>query len=80
MASSSKYINMPVLFACGIGSVILLVASFVTAMAWNGQMRQNIRAEKFESAPQGTVHNNAVMAEQTPAIEDVQAAFDAIRE
>lgn len=73
MASSSKNISMPLVFAISIGSVFAMVASTVFAMAWyayedNKAVSANVKAAPMHSAEYEAKYGEGEDAEQNANI------------
>lgn len=78
MASSSKQINMPLIFAISIGATVSLVAISMFGLAW---YEYEARVVLNEQVLQGPTHDDAydrVRAEQDANLGDIDAAILAV--
>lgn len=65
MASSSKNINMPLVFAVAVGSIFALIASVVFGLAWYEYEQRVALREQVLSEPTHTAEFDAVIQQQT---------------
>lgn len=75
MASSSKQINMPLIFAISIGATVSLLATTMFGLAW---YEYESRVVLNEQVLQGPTHDDAydrVRAEQEANLGDIDAAI-----
>ena len=78
MASSSKNINMPLMFAISIGATVSLLATTMFGLAWYEYEAKVVLKEQVLTGP---THNEAygrVRAEQEANLGDIDAAILAI--
>ena len=75
MASSSKNINMPVLFAISIGAAVSLVVAVMFALAWYEYEDRVVINDHVLSAPMHTDDHNKTRAEQEANLGDIEKAM-----
>lgn len=80
MASSSKSINMPLMFAVTIGATVSLVASVMFALAWYEYEAKVVLREQVIETPTHSPAYNDRLAEQEANLGDIDKAMAAVAE
>lgn len=83
MASSSKTINMPLIFAICIGATVSLVAITMFGLAWYEYearivLREQVLMQDGKTAPTHDEAYEAIKAEQLTNLGDIDAAIIAV--
>ncbi len=78
MASSSKTINMPLMFAISIGATVSLVAITMFGLAWYEYESRIVLNEQVLSGPTHDDAYEAAKAEQIENLGDIDAAIIAV--
>ena len=75
MASSSKTINMPLMFAISIGAAVSLVAITMFGLAWYEYEAKVVLREQVIDKPMHDASYERVLAEQEANLGDIEAAI-----
>lgn len=83
MASSSKNINMPIMFAITIGATVSLLATTMFGLAWyeyeaKRTLTNQVLLKDGKAAPTHNAAYDAIKAEQLANLGDIDAAIIAI--
>ena len=78
MASSSKTINMPLMFAISIGATVSLVAITMFGLAWYEYESKVVLREQVLETPTHDDAYNRARAEQEANLGDIDAAILAV--
>lgn len=78
MASSSKTINMPLLFAISIGASVALVATTMFALAWYKYEAKVVLRDQVLEGPTHDDHYDKALAEQQANLGDIDQAMKAV--
>lgn len=75
MASSSKNINMPLIFAISIGATVSLVATSMFGLAWYEYEARRVLTKQVLSGPTHDEAYDKIKAEQLANLGDIDAAI-----
>ena len=75
MASSSKTINMPLMFAVSIGASVSLVATVMFSLAWYEYERRVVLHDQVLVAPTHGEDYDKALAEQEAKLGDIDKAM-----
>lgn len=78
MASSSKNINMPIMFAISIGATVSLLATTMFGLAWYEYEARRVLNDQVLTGPTHDETYEARKAEQLANLGDIDAAIIAI--
>lgn len=75
MASSSKNINMPIMFAISIGATVSLVATVMFGLAWYEYEARKVLTDQVLTGPTHDDAYDKAKAEQLANLGDIDAAI-----